>query len=972
MLGLKCYTLLFYLTHLTYRANSLTHQLPARDIRTGTGAEQYDPTIPVAGIAPIQLDRVGWTATADSFQPGCEPGNVLDNTGGTWWETQFNPTMAPLPHNIVIDMKNLHVINGFRMLPRQDNSPSGNIGQHQIEVSLDGRAWARVGAGTYANDQARKTTLFQNILARYVRLIAFSTAEGKGYPYVAVGEIDILSGPDPTLPRNNWKVSADSENPLPNLHRATEAIDGVSTTYWSTQFDGASPAFPHTFTIDQGSAKAVSGLSYLGPPTAIGRIGRFTIHQSNDGSTWTQVTSGTWTDDANPKSVEFGVTTVRYIRLTALSEAGNRGPWMAASEINLFDGSRQATDFSVTVDSEEITSAVEDGHAINALDGDPATFWTTKWANTNNVPGYPHFFQIDMRASYAVHGLSYLPRQTPGNQQGNIGQHLIEISSDGVSWTPVARGTWEDDQQVKVSNWPGTMTRYLRLTALTEAGNRGPWAAAAEIQPLIQSTYLSPAPETQGQWGETIAFPLVPVATTLVPATGEVLVWSAWNADKYGDGNGRTVTAIFNPSTGLVTQSIVTNTQHDMFCPGISLSASGLIVVAGGNNAEKTSIYHPDTHSWSSGAQLVLPRGYNSQVTLSNGGIFTIGGSWGGARGGKNAEYYDPNTNTWTLRPGCPVAPILTNDVQGIYRQDNHAWLFARQNGSIFHAGPSRNMNWFTTDGQGSTTPAGPRGNDLDAMNGNAIMYDAVAGKILTIGGAVNYDGSFTTANANIITLAQPNTPPTVTAIGSAHYARAFHNSVVLPDGKVLILGGVNYARVFSDDTSILYPELFDPDTNTFTVMAPMSIPRNYHSVAILLPDATVFAAGGGLCGVGCTANHYDAQIFKPPYLFNPDQSVATRPEILKTDPAKDVQLGSVLTVTVDGAVAEFSMVRFGSATHSVNTDQRRVPLAHTAGGNVHRVQIPSDPGVVVPGWWMLFAIGGDGVPSVAATIHVH
>lgn len=591
MLGLKCYALLFYLTHLTYRANSLTHQLPARDIRTGTGAEQYDPTIPITGIAPIQLDRVGWTVTADSFQPGCEPGNVLDNTGGTWWETQFNPSMAPLPHNIVIDMKNLHVINGFRMLPRQDNSPSGNIGQHQIEVSLDGRAWARVGTGTYANDQARKTTLFQNILARYVRLIAFSTAEGKGYPYVAIGEIDILSGPDPTLPRNNWKVSADSENPLPNLHQATEAIDGVSTTYWSTQFDGASPAFPHNFTIDQGSAKAVSGLSYLGPPTAIGRIGQFTIHQSNDGSTWTRVTSGTWTDDANLKSIEFGATTVRYIRLTALSEAGNRGPWIAASEISLFDGSRQATDFSVTVDSEEITSAVEDGHAINALDGDPATFWTTKWANTKNAPGYPHFFQIDMRASYAVHGLSYLPRQTPGNQQGNIGQHLIEISPDGASWTPVARGTWEDDQQVKVSNWPGTMARYLRLTALTEADNRGPWAAAAEIQPLIQSTYLSPAPETQGQWGETIAFPLVPVATTLVPATGEVLVWSAWNADKYGDGNGRTVTAIFTPSTGLVTQSIVTNTQHDMFCPGISLSASGLIVVAGGNNAEKTSIY---------------------------------------------------------------------------------------------------------------------------------------------------------------------------------------------------------------------------------------------------------------------------------------------------------------------------------------------------------------------------------------------
>ncbi|KAL8961081.1 MAG: hypothetical protein Q9193_002311 [Seirophora villosa] len=572
-------------------AVSLTHRLPTRDVRTGTGSERYYSTMPVAFVAPTQLDRVGWTATANSFQPGCEPRNVLDNTGATWWESRFSPTVDPLPHNIVIDMKNSYVINGFRMLPRQDASPSGNIGQHTIEVSLDSKSWKQVGSGTYANDQARKTTYFQNIPARYVRLTAQSTAEGKGYQYVTVGEIDILSGPDPTLPRDNWKVTADSENPLPNQHRAVEATDGASTTYWSTQFDGSSPGFPHTFTIDQGSDKAVSGLGYLGPPTAQGRIGQYTIHKSTDGTTWTPVTSGTWTDDDKPKSTEFGAVTVRYIRLTALSEAGNRGPWAAAAEINLFDGSRQATHFSVTADSHETSVPSEDGQANNALDGDPDTFWTTKWANTNNIPGYPHFFRIDMKASYSVHGLSYLPRQTPGNLQGNVGQHLIEVSLDDTSWTPVARGTWEDDQLMKVVNWEGVLARYLRLTALTEAGNRGPWAAAAEIQPLIQSTYSAPAPESQGQWGETIDFPLVPVAVALVPSTSEVLVWSAWNADKYGDGNGRTVTATYTPSTGIVTQSIVTNTRHDMFCPGISISKSGLIVVSGGNNAEKTSVY---------------------------------------------------------------------------------------------------------------------------------------------------------------------------------------------------------------------------------------------------------------------------------------------------------------------------------------------------------------------------------------------
>ena len=81
--------------------------------------------------------------------------------------------------------------------------------------------------------------------------------------------------------------------------------------------------------------------------------------------------------------------------------------------------------------------------------------------------------------------------------------------------------------------------------------------------------------------------------------------------------------------------------------------------------------------------------------------------------------------------------------------------------------------------------------------------------------------------------------------------------------------------------------------------------------------------------------------------MFNSDQSVATRPKILSTSPA----LGSTITVTTDSAVTKFSMVRFGTATHSVNTDLIRVPLLNTASGITHRNQVLSEPGVVIPGW---------------------
>ena len=122
-------------------------------------------------------------------------------------------------------------------------------------------------------------------------------------------------------------------------------------------------------------------------------------------------------------------------------------------------------------------------------------------------------------------------------------------------------------------------------------------------------------------------------------------------------------------------------------------------------------------------------------------------------------------------------------------------------------------------------------------------------------------------------------------------YPRAFANSVVLPNGQVVTMGGQTYAVPFSDANSVLNPELWDPTTGQFTVMAPEAVPRNYHSVAILLPDGTVFSGGGGLCGT-CATNHPDGQIFTPPYLLQrrrlaphpPDHRLRARPRRHRTD----------------------------------------------------------------------------------------
>ncbi|KAG8630235.1 hypothetical protein KVT40_001854 [Elsinoe batatas] len=471
-----------------------------------------------------------------------------------------------------------------------------------------------------------------------------------------------------------------------------------------------------------------------------------------------------------------------------------------------------------------------------------------------------------------------------------------------------------------------------------------------------------------GVWGETITFPMVPAAAAIVPQTGKLLVYSAYLLNAFSPaGPGKTETAEYDPITKQVTRYTITNTNHDMFCPGMSFDFTGDLVVTGGNSAKKTSIYTGGV--WQPAPDMAIARGYQSTATTSEGNIFNIGGSWSGGLGGKNGELW--NGTAWRLLSGAPVAPLLTKDPGGIFRQDNHAMLFGWKKGSVFHAGPSVAMLWYGTTGNGNYSAAGKRGTDTDAMCGIAAMYDAVAGKILVVGGSAAYEAQDATSNANIITIGNPYTTASVTKIGNMAYRRIFANGVVLPDGKVLILGGQVFGKPFSDETSTQVPELFDPSTRAFTQLAKEGTPRTYHSVGLLMPDGTVFSGGGGLCGT-CETNHFDGQIFSPPYLFGADGvTPAVRPVIASTS-ATTFKVGATISVTLAGnspnANAVFSLVRVGSSTHTVNTDQRRVPLTATGTNGTYTMRLPTDPGVVLPGYWFLFALVG-GVPSVSKTV---
>jgi hypothetical protein len=353
--------------------------------------------------------------------------------------------------------------------------------------------------------------------------------------------------------------------------------------------------------------------------------------------------------------------------------------------------------------------------------------------------------------------------------------------------------------------------------------------------------------------------------------------------------------------------------------------------------------------------------------------VITLGGSWSGGLGQKTAERWDPASG-WTVLSGVPETNVIGPDPRGVYRGDNHLWLFATSNGAVFHAGPSAQMNWITTDGAGTITSAGNRGTDAFSINGNAVMYDI--GKILKIGGSPSYDQdantpTYASNSAYLIDISRgPGQPVSVTQLQSMTYPRAFSNAVPLPDGEVVVVGGQSLPQPFTDTDAVLVPEIWNPQTQHFGLLAPMQIPRTYHSTAILLPDGRVFVGGGGQCGVGCPNNHLDAEILSPPYLFNVDGTSATRP-VIQSAPTL-AQRGSTMQVTTQAAVTSFALMRLSATTHTVNNDQRRVPLSiASVNGTSYALSIPADPGVVLPGYYMLFALDAQGVPSVATTVRI-
>jgi Domain of unknown function (DUF1929)/Kelch motif len=196
-------------------------------------------------------------------------------------------------------------------------------------------------------------------------------------------------------------------------------------------------------------------------------------------------------------------------------------------------------------------------------------------------------------------------------------------------------------------------------------------------------------------------------------------------------------------------------------------------------------------------------------------------------------------------------------------------------------------------------------------------------------------------------------------------YSRSFLNLPVLPDGTLLAVGGETDKNGGNIANAVYSAERWSPQTQTWTTMAAMHTPREYHGTAILLPDARVLVSGMG-ADFGNVPNEMNAEFYSPPYLFQ-----GTRPSITQA-PAQISYGTNFFISTPDAAtITTAVLIRTGAVTHFFDQNTRYVPVTFQQSTGGLTISAPASANFAPPGYYMLFIVNSSGIPSVAPFVQL-
>jgi N-acetylneuraminic acid mutarotase len=324
-------------------------------------------------------------------------------------------------------------------------------------------------------------------------------------------------------------------------------------------------------------------------------------------------------------------------------------------------------------------------------------------------------------------------------------------------------------------------------------------------------------------------------ASATLLQNGKVLV-----AGGFGDNSARNTAELYDPTTGNwrpVGSLYTARGAHTA-----TLLSNGKVLVAGGFNSTvqngvtyltSAELYDPVSESWTDTGPLQTARSFSSATLLLNGKVLVAGGA-NTITNTITAELYDPATGSWT-----PTANL--NEARAYHA----ATLLP--NGQVMVSGGT--SNGFINPGTRSSIelydPAQGKWTVASTMVQARLGHTATLlpnGKVLLAGGITNGPPQTPFSSAEIYDPVTGTNGP----VASMHSTRVYHTATLLPGGSVLVIGGItdHTGNLDSNGTATNSTEFYNPSNDTWTATAALNTPRFGHR-AVLLPSGQILAAGG-------------------------------------------------------------------------------------------------------------------------------
>ncbi len=502
---------------------------------------------------------------------------------------------------------------------------------------------------------------------------------------------------------------------------------------------------------------------------------------------------------------------------------------------------------------------------------------------------------------------------------------------------------------------------------------------------------LSAYANTPGSWSMGPNLLSVPIHAALLP-NGKIFYLTG-DAEAPINQNGPFLAGTLDPATNSQQQFTV---PSDISCGGNCNLPSGNLLLGGGTLS--WDLFNPNARVWggktayefdfAANTFVHLPdmahgRWYPTYIVLPNGNVHVVGGEDEFGCLNQLVEIYNPSTKTFTLNfdPSSNLTYCVGNCAKGVvsgagtpcFGGANHGVaptvsLYPRMhlmpNGLLALVGMSNPMRtWDPSTGHWVVAGHSVFGNRNFGTSVLLPLQNTTAetGRILTVGGSLTPPAP-SSKTCEIVTFGGTSLQSRFT--GSMNFAREFLNAVILPTGAVFVNGGTTLQDQLSHQ--VYAAEMFDPVSETWTVMPSATVPRRYHSVSILLPDGRIWTAGTTLLPSNIVGE-LRTEIFSPAYVSS------TRPVISGAAAISGGYGGSIMIPTSNAAaITSVSLVKISGCTHHFNNDQRLIWLQiRSRTSNSVTVAAPINANLAPPGYYLIHVLNSSGTPSVGKFIKI-